>query len=852
MSLDDKKTKRLAALLESFDEGAVQPEDLNQALEAVMTVIESANRELDQRINKSSENATGALSALENRVSQATSELQALIRQVKAEETADKAELRKMVAAELLRIESKIPQIPEQFDATELYNDIQSHKEMLTGLSELIVGENIRNALEALPEGEKLVMEAIEGLPELLEKLSQMEGKGNVVGGVTRALVEQLIAESGGGSSLPDQTGNAGKFLGTDGTDASWETVSAGSVDVVSNVATDRILGRTTAGTGDSEQLTASAVRTLINVEDGATADQDLSGLVSKTGNETVAGVKTFSSSPIIPAPSTDLQAATKKYVDDNAGGTVDVVSAKFVKLTTTSTADANSSSEMKVAWDTLEIDEKDDAITHSVSTNNSRITLDQNGYYRGFVNIGFSGSTTRGAPRVRVKVNNTTYLPEEARHTYLRATSNHNDSSANFSFVVEADAGDYIEVTSVQGAAFGTLNIDGASLTIEKYEIGKQGEKGDTGATGTVDFVSNVATATILGRDTAGAGNSEELSPSATRTLLNVEDGADVTDTTNVTDAGALMESEVINLAQVKAFDSTDYAAALGADDNYVTDAEKTVIGNTSGTNTGDQDLSALAAKANVLELNNTTAFTPDADYEPATKKYVDDNGGGGDLWGDPVDADIIPDGDKTRDLGNGSVQFGKIYGENFYMNGDISFRGPYGTVIKNEYNKTLLEINHGAPFRSDVENSFYLQPSDTGVAPQWQVQGSDTNISLNLVPKGTGKVQANGVEVATVRGAVNAQTGTTYTLVIGDEYLDGVRMTNASANTLTIPPNADVALPVGTKVFITQGGAGSTTIAAGAGVTINTPSTVTLAIGEQYESRVCQKISTDTWLLI
>ena len=86
------------------------------------------------------------------------------------------------------------------------------------------------------------------------------------------------------GSSLPDQSGNNGKFLSTDGTDASWETVSAGSVDVVSNVATDRILGRTTAGTGDSEQLTASEVRTLINVEDGATADQDLSGLLPKAG----------------------------------------------------------------------------------------------------------------------------------------------------------------------------------------------------------------------------------------------------------------------------------------------------------------------------------------------------------------------------------------------------------------------------------------------------------------------------------------------------------------------------------------------------------------------------------------
>jgi hypothetical protein len=35
---------------------------------------------------------------------------------------------------------------------------------------------------------------------------------------------------------------------------------------------------------------------------------------------------------------------------------------------------------------------------------------------------------------------------------------------------------------------------------------------------------------------------------------------------------------------------DTSAFAAALGADDNYVTDAEKIVIGNTSGTNTGDQ----------------------------------------------------------------------------------------------------------------------------------------------------------------------------------------------------------------------------------------------------------------------
>jgi hypothetical protein len=44
---------------------------------------------------------------------------------------------------------------------------------------------------------------------------------------------------------------------------------------------------------------------------------------------------------------------------------------------------------------------------------------------------------------------------------------------------------------------------------------------------------------------------------------LDGIEASADVTDTANVTSAGALMDSEVTNLAQVKAFDSSDYATA-------------------------------------------------------------------------------------------------------------------------------------------------------------------------------------------------------------------------------------------------------------------------------------------------
>ncbi len=68
-----------------------------------------------------------------------------------------------------------------------------------------------------------------------------------------------------------------------------------------------------------------------------------------------------------------------------------------------------------------------------------------------------------------------------------------------------------------------------------------------------------------------------------------------------------------------------TQYEA--NANTNAFTDSDATNLGNQSGANTGDQDLSGLALKSNVLELDNTTSFTPDADYEPATKKYVDDS---------------------------------------------------------------------------------------------------------------------------------------------------------------------------------------------------------------------------------
>jgi hypothetical protein len=94
------------------------------------------------------------------------------------------------------------------------------------------------------------------------------------------------------------------------------------------------------------------------------------------------------------------------------------------------------------------------------------------------------------------------------------------------------------------------------------------------------------------------------------------------------------------------------------------------------------------------------------------------------------------------------------------------------------------------------------------------------------------------------------NAQTGTTYTLVLTDAG-KMITMTNGSANTLTVPPNSSVAFPVNTRLDVIQYGTAQTTIAAGAGVTIYSSGSK-LKLTGQYSGASLWKKATDTWVLI
>ena len=101
-----------------------------------------------------------------------------------------------------------------------------------------------------------------------------------------------------------------------------------GTVDVVSNVATNTILGRNDSGSGDSEELTPAEVRTMLNVEDGATADQ--TGAEIKTAYEAEADTNAF----------TDVLLTKLNGISTSADVTTDALSGASLTAVTVATDD--------------------------------------------------------------------------------------------------------------------------------------------------------------------------------------------------------------------------------------------------------------------------------------------------------------------------------------------------------------------------------------------------------------------------------------------------------------------------------------------------------------------------------
>ena len=144
---------------------------------------------------------------------------------------------------------------------------------------------------------------------------------------------------------------------------------------------------------------------------------------------------------------------------------------------------------------------------------------------------------------------------------------------------------------------------------------------------------------------------------------------------------------------------------------------------------------------------------------------------------------------------------------------------------------------------------NAIRLQaPTNLATSPTFTLPSADGTSGQVLSTNGSGTLSfvtaSGGVSYSTVR----TQSGTTYTLVLGDAG-DYIQTTSTTAVTITVPPQSSVTWVADTEIYFEQNNTGQITIAAGSGVTIN--SSETLKSFARYSVLALKRVASDVWTL-
>jgi hypothetical protein len=208
-------------------------------------------------------------------------------------------------------------------------------------------------------------------------------------------------------------------------------------------------------------------------------------------------------------------------------------------------------------------------------------------------------------------------------------------------SFIDELDTADVAGLSAALSTAVSNDAVHASGISANAADIAAlESTVGDLNFTVNLSKEADATTNTVKnsnGTDATLSSATEELAGLMTadnfRKLSTILEGADVTDLASVRAAGALMDDEITNLSQVKAFASSDYATAsqgaladsalqdAGAFDasgsadaaktaaNEYTDGFISALGTAAYNATGDFATAAQGAKADSA-LQNADAF--------------------------------------------------------------------------------------------------------------------------------------------------------------------------------------------------------------------------------------------------
>ena len=317
------------------------------------------------------------------------------------------------------------------------------------------------------------------------------------------------------------------------------------------------------------------------------------------------------------------------------------------------------------------------------------------------------------------------------------------NVEGAALGVVLKADQGDdNADQWKVNVADGGTLSINSkiSGSFVSQLTLTPNA----TAASSTTAIAGNITVGgTVDGRDLATDGSK----------LDGIEASADVTDTANVTAAGALMDSEVTNLAQVKSFDSADYATA--AQGSTADSALQNVSEDSTPQLGGSLDVNGnsivSASNGNIaITPNGTGSVVIDGLSHPqadgSAGQFLKTDGSGQLSFATPsAGLTNVVDDTSPQLGGNLDVQTNSIVSTS---NRDINI-SPNGTgtvVINTDLDVDNININGNIISSTDTNGDINVTPNGTGDV----VLGGDVKIAdSDVLYLGTGldlQIQHNG----------------------------------------------------------------------------------------------------------
>jgi len=137
---------------------------------------------------------------------------------------------------------------------------------------------------------------------------------------------------------------------------------------------------------------------------------------------------------------------------------------------------------------------------------------------------------------------------------------------------------------------------------------------------------------------------------------------------------------------------------------------------------------------------------------------------------------------------------------------------------------------------------------PATLAANKTYTLPATDGSNGDRLTTDGSGTLSWSAVTTGASYSTVRTQSGTTYTLVLGDAG-DYIQTTSTTAVTITVPTQVSVTWAADTEIYFEQNNTGQITFVGASGVTIN--SSETLKTFARYSVVALKRVASDVWTL-